>query len=315
MSEIPLVSFVIPAFKEEKNVAFMYRALVSVLDAVKNEYDYEIVFVNDGSPDRTWDEIDALCLKDPKVVGVNLSRNFGKELAITAGLEHSRGSAVITLDADGQHPVEKIPEFLAKWKEGFDIVYNRRPEIRNASVLKRATSKVFYALFNAVSEFKLESGATDYRLLDRSVVDAYLRFNEKNRMYRGLVDWLGFQKTALVFDANERVGGEASYDYKKLARLALNNLTSFSFFPLKFVGYIGFVIVSLGGLLLVLQILDKLGLLNLGFSNLGIVVVINTIMIGVVLMSLGLIGLYIANIHEEVIGRPLYVVKRKRGGL
>ena len=163
-----------------------------------------------------------------------------------------------------------------------------------------------------MSEFKLEPGTTDYRLLDRSVVDAYLRFREKNRMYRGLVDWLGFKKIALVFNANKRANGEASYSYRKLFSLAVDNLTSFSFFPLKFVGYMGLMITALGSVILFLQIIDKVGLLHLNFSNLSIVIVINTIMIGVVLMSLGLIGLYVANIHEEVIGRPLYIVRKKR---
>ena len=208
--------------------------------------------------------------------------------------------------------MERIPDFIEKWEEEYDIVYNRRPEIRGASVLKRITSKLFYTLFNAMSEFKLEPRTTDYRLLDRCVVDAYLRFREKNRMYRGLIDWLGFRKIALVFNARERINGEASYSYRKLVGLAINNMTSFSFFPLKFVGYIGFIITSLASIILILQMLDKIGLIEMSFSNLGIVVVLNTIMIGVVLMSLGLIGLYIANIHEEVIGRPLYIVKKKR---
>ena len=199
---------------------------------------------------------------------MHLSRNFGKELAITAGLEYSTGGAVITLDADGQHPVERIPDFLARWNEGYDIVYNRRPEIHGASFFKRATSRFFYGLFNAVSEFKLEPGTTDYRLLDREVVNAYLRFHEKNRMYRGLIDWLGFQKIALVFDAKKRLSGEASYSYTKLLSLAINNLTSFSFFPLKFVGYIGFMITSLGSFILFLQMLDKIGIIHLSFSNL-----------------------------------------------
>lgn len=205
MSDTPLVSIVIPAYREEKNVLPMYEAVAAVIDGIKTPYEYEIVFVNDGSPDSTWQEIKKAMALDGRVRGVDLSRNFGKELAITAGLERAKGDAVITLDGDGQHPVEKIPEFLEKWEEGFDVVYNLRPEIRSASVLKRATSKAFYALFNSVSEFRLEPGATDYRLLDRAVVDAYLTFNEKNRMYRGLVDWLGFRKTALVFEAKERM--------------------------------------------------------------------------------------------------------------
>jgi len=307
-----VLSVVIPAYTEEQNIAFMYDAVLTSLQQIMGTYDYEMIFVNDGSKDSTWEEIEKLCAHDPRVLGLNLSRNFGKEIAITAGLEHASGDAVITLDADGQHPPERIPDFVQKWEEGYDIVYNQRPEIPDASFMKRFTSQCFYALFNAMSEFKLEPGATDYRLLDRAVVNAYLRFREKNRMYRGLIDWLGFNKTALVFDAKKRFNGNASYSYRKLLGLAINNLTSFSFFPLKFVGYIGSVIVSLGACILVLQMMDKIGLVHLGFSNLGIVVVINTIMIGIVLMSLGLIGLYIANIHEEVIGRPLYITKGRK---
>lgn len=200
-----LISIVIPAYREEKNIPLIYQELISVFDTIQESYDYEVIFINDGSPDSTWESIEKLCSDDLKVKGINLSRNFGKELAITAGLEYAQGDAVITLDADGQHPVEKIPEFLEKWQEGYDIVYNRRPEIHGASLMKRFTSKLFYAIFNAMSEFKLEARTTDYRLLDRCVVDAYLRFREKNRMYRGLVDWLGFKKIALVFNAKKRV--------------------------------------------------------------------------------------------------------------
>ena len=178
------ISLVIPAYKEASNVLPLYEELAPVIKLLSASYECEILFVDDGSPDGTWDEISSLSARDRKVSGISLSRNFGKELAITAGLKYAKGDAVITLDADGQHPVEKIPDFVEKWREGYDIVYNRRPEIQGASAFKRLTSNLFYALFNSISEFRLEPGTTDYRLLDRSVVDAYLRFNEKNRMYR-----------------------------------------------------------------------------------------------------------------------------------
>ncbi len=307
-----LLSVVIPAYQEEKNISYIYSELLPVLHSVHEKYHYEIIFVDDGSPDATWKEIEKLCEGDVHVRGVRLSRNFGKELAITAGLEYAKWDAVITLDADGQHPVDRIPEFLHEWKSGYEIVYNKRPESHGASWLKKWTSKMFYRMFNAISEFKIEPRTTDYRLLDRAVIDAYLRFSEKNRMYRGLVDWLGFSKKALVFDAKNRIHGEATYTYKMLFRLALHSLTSFSFFPLKLVGYMGFLIVFFGCITLFFQFIDKFGITHFGFSNIGIVIVINTIMVWVVLMSLGLIGIYIANIHEEVIGRPLYIVKKKK---
>jgi polyisoprenyl-phosphate glycosyltransferase len=307
-----LLSIVIPAFREEKNISYIYTELLVELEKIHQDYHYEIIFVDDGSPDQTWHEIEKLCTWDEHVRGVRLSRNFGKELAITAGLEHVKWDAVITLDADGQHPVEKIPVFLREWEAGYEIVYNKRPEIHGASRWKKATSALFYSVFNAISEFKIEAGTTDYRLLDRAVVDAYLRFSEKNRMYRWLIDWLWFSKKALIFDAKSRIHGEATYTYKMLFRLAIHSLTSFSFFPLKLVGYMGFLIVFVWFITLFFQFIDKLGITHFWFSNIGIVIVINTIMVWIVLMSLGLIGIYIANIHEEVIGRPLYIVKKKR---
>ena len=254
-----LISIVIPAYREERNISHIYGELLSVLTTL-DTYSFEIIFVNDGSPDHTWREIEQLCNTDERVKGVNLSRNFGKELAITAGLEHARGDAIITIDADGQHPVERIPEFIQEWESGYDVVYNRRPAINGASWIKKTTSKIFYSAFNAISEFHLEPGTTDYRLVDRAVVDAYLRFSEKNRMYRGLVDWLGFSRKVLVFDANSRLHGEASYDYRMLIRLALHSLTSFSSFPLKLVGYMGFLIVFFGFITLFFQFIDKIGI-------------------------------------------------------
>jgi polyisoprenyl-phosphate glycosyltransferase len=306
-----LISIVIPAYREERNISYIYGELVPVLSSLQG-YDYEIIFVNDGSPDRTWQEIEHLCESDTRVKWVHLSRNFGKELAITAGLEHAVWDIIITIDADGQHPATRIPEFITAWEAWHEIVYNKRPDTNGASWIKKATSKLFYSAFNAISEFHIEPGTTDYRLLDRAVVDAYLRFSEKNRMYRWLIDWLWFSRKALIFDAESRVHGDASYDYRMLFRLALHSLTSFSSFPLKLVGYMGFLIVFIGGITLFFQFIDKIGITHFWFSNIGIVIVINTIMVGVVLMSLGLIGIYIANIHEEVIGRPLYIVKKKR---
>jgi polyisoprenyl-phosphate glycosyltransferase len=178
-----LLSIVIPAYREEKNISFIYNELVAVFNELP-QYDFEIVYVNDGSPDGTWKEIEKLCESDTRVKGINLSRNFGKELALTAGLEYASGDAIITIDADGQHPVEKIPAFIEKWEEGYEVVYNKRPETRGATWFKRFTSKWFYKLFNLISEFKLEPGTTDYRLITRDVANAYLQFREKNRMYR-----------------------------------------------------------------------------------------------------------------------------------
>lgn len=308
---LKIISIVIPAYNEENNITLIWSDLVSILDWMKWKYSYEIIFVNDGSQDQTWEMIEKLGATYSQIKGVDLSRNFWKELAITAWLELSIWDAIITLDADGQHPIDKIPDFLEKWELWYEIVYNRRPENPGTSYLKKISSYLFYALFNKISEFKLEPGTTDYRLLDRKVVNAYLRFSEKNRIYRGLVDWLGFSRIALVFDARAREHGEASYGYTMLFRLALHSLTSFSFFPLKLVGYLGLFVTTISSFLAVFVIFDKLVTWWYSFSNIVLIVILNTWIMGVTLMALGFIALYIANIHEEVIGRPLYIVRKK----
>lgn len=309
MEKKQLISLVIPAYKEEKNIPLIYNEIQKTLVSLK-KYKFEIIFVNDGSPDSTWLEIQKLWEKHKKVKGINLSRNFGKEICLTAGIEHSCWDAVITLDGDGQHPVEKIPEFIKKWEEGYDIVYNKRPKIEGASFLKRLSSWVFYKIFNIVSEFELENRATDYRLLDRKVVNYFLQFWERNRLYRGIIDWLGFDKIALEFDAKKRLdNGTSSYSYKQLWNLAINSLTSFSIFPLKLVGYFGFFMTFSSSLLFVFVIIDKLTIDKFSFSNIAALMLINMALVGIVLMALGLIALYIARIHEEVQGRPMYIIK------
>lgn len=309
-----LISLVLPAYNEQKNIPLIYDALLhAVIPKISDRYDIEMIFVNDGSSDegKTRWEIAILWQKDPRVKGINLSRNFGKEIALTAGIEAAKGEAVITLDVDGQHPITKIPAFIEEWEVGYDIVYNKRPEIHGSSWLKRFTSKLFYRLFNAISSFKLESQTTDYRLLDRKVVTVFLQFKEKNRMYRGLIDLLWFEKKALVFDSlPNRVGRKPSYSYHKLMKLALDSLTSFSVWPLKLVAMVGITITFLSFIGLVFIVSSIFIFHNpWWFTNLGFFTLINTFFIGIVMISLGLIAVYIANIHEEVQNRPLYITQ------
>lgn len=304
-----LISLVIPAYREESNIPLIYKEIQKVLTKIE-EYDFEIIFIDDGSPDTTWLEIEKLCKQDKTVKWIHLSRNFGKEIAMTAWIEYARWKAVITLDGDGQHPVSKIPKFLQQWEKGYKIVYNRRPINKGASFIKKASSKVFYAIFNAISEFKLEEWTTDYRLLDRKVVDYFLKFNEKNRLYRWLTDWLWFKRKALVFDAEKRLdNGSSSYSYKNLFNLALNSLTSFSVFPLKLVGYLGLFMTIISSMLFMFVIIDKFTIDSFNFSNIAALLLINMTLVWIILMALGLIALYIAKIHEEVLQRPMYIVR------
>lgn len=313
--ESKLVSIILPAHNEESNIFYIYNELKKILDNLewlKYRYDYEIIFVNDWSKDSTWVEITKLGLSDDVVKWINFSRNFGKEIALTAGIEKSKWDCVVTLDCDWQHPVEQLPLFLKTWEDWYDIVYNKRPQIKWASILKRFSSWLFYYVFNKISDFKLEPSTTDYRLLDRKIVRVFLKLEERNRIYRWLIDWLGFNKKALIFDAKERVNWSAvSYNYIKLMKLATDSITSFSLFPLKIVWYLGLSITIFSWMLLVLMIADRLIWFGLYFTNLAIVTVINTFLIWIVLMSLWLIALYIANIHEEVRWRPLYIIKEK----
>ncbi len=307
-----LISIVLPSYREEKNVSLIYNELQKVFYKNSEKYNYEIIYVNDGSPDNTWEEIVKICQKDTKVKAINLSRNFGKEVAISAGINETIWDAVITLDSDGQHPVEMLTSFLDEWEKWYDIVYNKRPKTQWASFIKNFSSKLFYFIFNLISDFKLEPGTTDYRLLDRKVVNYYIKFQEKNRLYRWLTDWLGFNKKALIFDAQKRLDDwVSSYSYKKLFNLAVNSLTSFSMFPLKLVWYLWMFITFSSTFLLIFVIWDKLLLNYFTFSNIAIVIILNTILIWVVLMSLWLIALYIGKIHEEVLHRPMFIIKDK----
>jgi glycosyltransferase involved in cell wall biosynthesis len=311
-SKKKLISLVIPAYKEEKNIPLIYKELQKTLKNL-SKYNFEIIFINDWSTDNTWFEIEKLCNDDSHVRGINLSRNFWKEISLTAWIEHAKWDAVITLDGDGQHPVDQIPNFIKEWENWFQIVYNKRPKTHGASAIKKLSSKVFYKIFNSISEFKFEDRTTDYRLLDRVVVDYFLKFSERNRLYRWIIDWLGFEKKALIFDADSRLdNGESSYSYRQLWNLAINSLTSFSIFPLKLVGYFGLLMTLVSSVLFMFVIIDKFTVDKFSFSNIAALLLINMALVGIVLMALGLIALYIARIHEEVQGRPMYIIKENK---
>lgn len=307
-----LVSIVIPIYNESKNIDHFVWSLYDVLKTYP-DIERETWFVDDGSRDGTRDRLVSLSSTYPHLHGIKFSKNFGKETALTAWLEYATGDAVITIDGDGQHPVDKIPLFVDKWIEWYDIVYNIRPKIRWASWLKKFTSKWFYMIFNSISEFKIEPQATDYRLLDRRVVDAYNQFSEKKRIYRWLVDRLGFKRIKLVFSALPNPEGrKPSYNYKKLLDLALHSITSFSVTPLKFIWVLWFFISLVSALLEIFIILDKVVFGNqFGFSNLLLIVNINVFFTGIIFMAMWLMAIYIANIHEEVKNRPLYIVDKQ----
>ena len=309
-----VISIVIPLLNEEKNIPLIHAELERVFAPLKDKYNHEIVFVNDGSLDGSQREIEALA-KSAHVKFIEFSKNFGKEIATSAGIHAATGDAVMMLDADMQHPVDLIPEFLEKWEAGADIVVGIRQKNAKEGVVKKFGSKLFYRMTKAISETEITPNATDFRLLDRKVMDEFNRFTEHGRITRGLIDWLGFSREYIYFDANERKFGVAAYSPIRLVRLAFSAFISHSLFPLKLAGYIGAIIMLISFPLGVFIFFERFVFndpFHFHFTSPAILAVLNLFLIGIVLSCLGLIALYIANIHVEVVDRPLYVVRRKK---
>jgi glycosyltransferase involved in cell wall biosynthesis len=277
--------------------------------------DFEVIFIDDGSTDGSLGAIEELASRDLHVKYIQFAKNFGKELATTAGLHAATGNAALMVDADLQHPLELIPEFIEKWKQGGKVVIGIRTGNDGEGWIKKTGSAIFYRVAGLLFENEIIPHATDFRLLDRSVINEFNRFSERNRLTRGLIDWLGFERAFVYFKARPRKFGTASYNPIKLFRLALNSFVSHSFFPLKLAGYLGILIIVLSGPLGIFMGADKYIFhdpYNLNFSSLSILAVMILFLIGVVLSCLGLIALYIANIHIEASNRPLYVINKKK---
>lgn len=305
-----LITVVIPVYREEKNLPHLYERLVAVTRQI-SQYSWEYIFVNDGSPDDSMRVLRGLAQRDKRIKVIDFSRNFGKEVALTAGVQATYADAVITLDADLQHPPELILQLVSEWEKGAEVVATIRNSIERQPVLRRIGSHVYYWLMARISGLDMAAQTTDFRLLDQRVVEAFRDVTERERMFRGVIDWMGFRKVYVEFDAPAREEGSAGYSYAKLWHLALNSLTSFSLLPLRLTGYLGLAITASSGLLLAWMLIANYILRLYVFTPLAIVVVFNTFLIGIVLMAIGLVALYIGTIHTEVINRPLYVIRER----
>jgi len=305
-----IISIVIPIFCEEKNIFNLYERLERISNTF-SDYQWEYIFVNDGSVDNSYEELKKLVQLNKKVKVLNLTRNFGKEIALSAGVEVASGSAVITLDADLQHPPELIPNMIKKWEDGVEIVATIRKKNKKQPLFRKVGSIIFYWIMKHISDIEVISQTTDFRLIDRKVADVFKKITEKSRMYRGIIDWMGFKSEYITFDADSRMEGKPVYSYRKLLTLALNSITSFSLFPLKIAGFLGLLITIVSGLLLSIMLPTKFIFGSSFFSPLFILGTVNTFLVGLVLVCLGIIALYIGGIHNEVINRPLYIVKDK----
>lgn len=308
------IAIIIPAYNEEKNIVPVYDALKKVFAPLADSYEFEIVFVNDGSMDNTIREIEKLSQNDSMVKYIDFSRNFGKELATTAGINNCLADACIMLDADMQHPVELIPEFIAKWEAGSDVVIGVRKENKSDGWIKKIGSKIFYKIINQIADVHIMPSATDFRLIDRVVIAEFNRFTETNRMTRALIDWLGFRRDYIYFDAHDRLHGTASYSFWKLFKLAINSFVSLSLVPLKLAGTLGIIITTISGISGFYILLGKYVFhthFASTFSDSENLAILILFLVGIILMSIGLLAVYVANIHSEVINRPMYVIRRK----
>lgn len=314
-ADAALISVVVPVYDEEEGIHWFHDELAKALNKMP-DYTFEVVYVNDGSQDNSLEMLHNLKPAD-NIIGlqvIELSRNFGKEAALSAGMAGASGDAVLCMDADGQHPIECLEQFIEKWHAGADVVIGVRGRNEKEGFVKRYGSRIFYASFNKLTGVEMIPKSTDFRLLDRKVVDEFNKLHENNRITRGLIDWLGYRRELVYFDAKARQFGTAGYTFKKLAQLAMNTFVSLSAVPLFLAGYIGIFFMAVGlvvGLfVLVEQVLlnDPLALQVTGTAMLGILI---TFLVGVILSTQGLIGLYIARILGESQGRPLYVIREK----
>lgn len=309
-----LISLVIPVFNEKATVPVLYQGVIKVWQSEQKRYDLEIIFIDDGSADKSLEAISHLAAADQRVKYLSFSRNFGKEIATTAGIEHASGQAVVIMDGDGQHPPKFIPLMLRRWEKGAEIVVGLSKRQEGATLGKRIGSGLFYQIYNTISPHKMRPHETDFRLLDKIVVEQFKKFTEHSRLTRGLTDWLGFRRDYFEFTAPRRLSGQPGYNYARLTRLAITSLIGGSLLPLKIAGYLGIFITLIFGLFGLFIIIEKYLLddpWRFNFSGPAILAVIVAFLVGVILSCLGLIALYIGNIYEEVTNRPLYVIRRK----
>lgn len=304
-----LVSLVIPVFNEAQGLPSNLPYLLE--RAATDGVDFEAVVVDDGSRDDTAQVLASLAAADARIRPLYFTRNFGKESAIAAGLDHARGAAVVVLDSDRQHPPEMIPEMIARWRQGFAVVEAIKRDRGEADRGAGVPARLFYHLFSGVSGFDLR-GQTDFKLLDRSVVDALARLPERRRFFRGLVAWMGHPSARLPFDVPARAGGASGWPLRRLTRYAVDALMGFSDLPLRLIGLIGAVVLAVALVASVVALYQKLAGTALdGFTT---VIILLALASGALMLSIGIVGLYLARIHEQLQSRPLYLLRSPPGG-
>jgi len=307
----PEFSVIIPAYNEQEVIEESYRRLTAVMAGLGEPY--ELIFIDDGSRDKTAELLGRICLDDKHVVLIRFSRNFGHMPAITAGMDYARGRAVMVIDADLQDPPELFPQMIEKWREGYDVVYGKRSERKGETGFKKLTAGLYYRFLRRMTDVDLPVDTGEFRLIDRKVCDAIKKIKEKNRYIRGLVSWVGFKQTGVEYVREKRFAGETKYPFAKMIKLAMDGITSFSYKPLKLATNLGFFISALGFIYLLVVIYERLFThsTTTGWASMVAILLFSQ---GIVLMVLGLMGEYIGRIFEEIKGRPIYIVDEIVGG-
>ena len=305
-----IYSVVVPVYNEELVIKECYKRLKKVMDSTKEGY--EIIFINDGSKDNTLEIGENISNLDPNIKVIDFSRNFGHQVAVTAGMDNACGKAIAIIDADLQDPPEVILDMIKKWKQGFDVVYGKRLKREGETLFKKVTSKAYYRILKSMTTVDIPVDTGDFRLIDRKVCDALKQLPERNRYVRGLVSWVGFKQVAVEYNREERFAGETKYPLKKMIKFASDGITAFSYKPLKFATYLGVGMSMLSFISILIVIYQKLftGSTAAGWASL---VAISLFFNGLILTMLGIIGEYIGRIYDEAKGRPQYIISEKIG--
>lgn len=303
-----MLSVILPAYNEEAMIPMAANVISGILE--RENIRYEILFVDDGSRDRTWEEIEKISSLKKEIRGISFSRNFGKEAAVAAGLAESGGECAVVLDCDLQHPPEKIVEMYRLWEQGYEVIEGVKNSRGRESGLHAFAAKTFYNLISAASGFDMEN-ASDFKLLDRKAIDAIVGMKEKYAFFRALSSWVGFRTTSVMYDVQERAAGESKWSTLGLIKYAVNNITSFSTAPMQIVtvcGVLVFIVSFISGVITLVQKLNGKALG--GFTT---VILLQGFIGSIIMISLGLIGFYLARIYEEIKGRPKYIIARNTG--
>lgn len=302
-----VISVVVPVYNEELVVMESYKRLKGVMDSTNEPY--EVIFINDGSTDRTSSLVNEICEMDCNIKLIDFSRNFGHQIAITAGMDYSEGDAVVVIDGDLQDPPEVIPLMLEKWKEGYDVVYGKRVGRTGDSLFKKLTAAVFYRFLRIMTNVDIPVDAGDFRLIDRKVCEALKQVNERNRYIRGIISWLGFKQTGVEFIRDKRFAGTTKYPFKKMLGFAFDAIASFSYKPLKLASYTGMLLSLCSFVYLSIVIYQKLFIPGSTIQGWASTLAVNLFFNGIMLIILGIIGEYVGRIFDEAKGRPLYVIQ------